>query len=154
MEDHTMRRPFALAAAVAIALVGSAVAGPFEDGIAAAYRGDYGTAARIWKPLAADGLAEAQNNLGALYARGLGVKKDDNEATKWYRAAAEQGLADAESNLGFQYERGAGGVAQDYGEALMWYKRAAAQGNASAEFSLGLLFATGTGVPKDQVTAF
>ena len=139
--------------AVGIVLTSPALAGPFEDGVAAAYRGDYGTAARLWRPLAESGVAIAQNNLGALYARGWGVKKDDLEANKWYRAAAEQGLADAESNIGYQYERGAG-VGQDYGEAVMWYKRAAEQGHAGAEFSLGLMFAGGTGVPQDSVTAF
>ena len=56
--------------AVGIALTSVALAGPFEDGIAAAYRGDYGTAARLWRPLAESGVAIAQNNLGALYARG------------------------------------------------------------------------------------
>src|SRR5437762_9610739 len=106
-----MLRWFA-AVAAAMVVAGVALAGPFEDGVAAAYRGDYGTAARLWRPLAEAGVAIAQNNLGALYARGLGVKKDDAEATKWYLAAAQQGLADAESNMGYQYERGFG-VPQD-----------------------------------------
>src|SRR5215212_1516592 len=106
-----MPRPSAvatLALLAALVLAAPALAGSYEDGVAAAYRGDYGIAARIWKPLAADGLAEAQNNLGALYARGYGVKRDDEEAVRLYRLAAEQGLAEAQSNLGYQYEMGLG----------------------------------------------
>jgi hypothetical protein len=54
---------------------------------------DY-SAALKWYRLAADqGLAEAQNNLGALYARGQGVSRDDQEALKWYRISAGQGFA-------------------------------------------------------------
>ena len=35
--------------------IGTAAAGPFEDGIAAAQRGDYATGLRLWKPLAVQG---------------------------------------------------------------------------------------------------
>ena len=48
-----------------------------------------------WYRLAAEqGLAEAQNKLGALYGDGKGVPQDYTEAAKWYRLAAEQGLAE------------------------------------------------------------
>lgn len=36
-------------------LAGAALAGPFKDGQAAASRGDYATALRLWRPLAAKG---------------------------------------------------------------------------------------------------
>ena len=45
------------------------------------------------KSLAEKGDARAQNNLGAMYARGEGVEK---EAVKWYRNAGEQGHADGQ----------------------------------------------------------
>ncbi len=44
--------------------------------------------------------AQAQYNLGVLYAEGRGVPQDDAEAARWFRLAAEQGLADAQANLG------------------------------------------------------
>src|SRR5262245_46577526 len=85
-----------VAFALAALLLGeaTALAGPYEDSLAAAKRGDYGTAAQIWKQLADNGMAEAQNNLASLYALGVGVKRDDVEAVRLYRAAAEQGLAE------------------------------------------------------------
>jgi TPR repeat protein len=33
----------------------------------------------------------AETNLGDMYARGLGVRQDLEEAKRWYRKAAEQG---------------------------------------------------------------
>jgi TPR repeat protein len=45
-----------------------------------------------WYRLAADQRdAEAQNNLGMMYADGRGVPQDYREAVKWYRLAADQG---------------------------------------------------------------
>ncbi len=147
-----LRRLF-FVAAVSAALTVPALAGPYEDGVAAAYRGDYGTAARLWKPLAEEGNANAQNNLGALYARGLGVKKNDVEAVRLYKLAAEQGNADGEANLAFQYEKGLG-VDKDLTLAVSWYRKAAEQLQPTALFSMGLYYAYGVGVEKDKVEAF
>ncbi len=83
-------------------------AGVFEDGFAAIERGDYAAAYRLWKPLAEQGDADAQYNLGFMYGNGKGVPQDYREAVKWYRKAAEQGLAKAQSNLGFMYGNGKG----------------------------------------------
>ena len=57
---------------------------------------------------AEQGHAQAQFNLGAMYATGEGVLQDDAEAVKWYRMAAEQGHAMAQSNLGVMYDKGQG----------------------------------------------
>jgi hypothetical protein len=51
-------------------------------------------------------LAIAQNNLGALYAKGLGVRLDDVEAVMWYRKAVDQGYAVAQNNLAVRYDKG------------------------------------------------
>ena len=80
-----------LLALAIMALAVPAIAGPFEDGFAAADSGDYATAMRMWRPLADQGVADAQFNLGFMYANGEGVPQDDAEAVKWYRKAAEQG---------------------------------------------------------------
>ncbi len=61
--------------------------------MAAYQRGDYATAIRKFRPLAEQGNAEAQFNLGGMYRQGRGVPQDDAEAMKWYRKAAEQGDA-------------------------------------------------------------
>jgi TPR repeat protein len=57
----------------ALALVGFAVARQLDDALAAYQRGDYTTALAIWRPLADQGDAVAQNNIGAMYAHGQGV---------------------------------------------------------------------------------
>jgi len=52
---------------------------------------DYKQAAEWFSKAAEQGHADAQYNLGELYNRGRGVKKNKNIALKWYKAAAEQG---------------------------------------------------------------
>ena len=74
------------------------------------------------------GVAEAQLDLGFMYANGRGVPQDYEKAERWYRLAAEQGHTTAQNGLGFMYENGAG-VPQDYVEAHKWYNLAAARGN-------------------------
>ena len=46
------------------------------------------------------GDSTAQYFLGAMYAKGEGVPKDNAEAVKWFRKAAEQGHTDAQYILG------------------------------------------------------
>jgi TPR repeat protein len=94
----------------------------------------------------------AQNNLGAMYADGEGVRQDFTEAVKWWRLAADQGHAGAQYNLGLMYEKGQG-VRQDYAEALKWYRLAADQGDAGAQSNLGLMYDQGKGVQQDYVEA-
>ena len=77
------------------ALMGSAVAGPLEDGTAAIRHGDYTTALRLAEPLAERGDAEAQYNLGFMYAVGQGVRQDFVRAYMWLDLAAAQGYPDA-----------------------------------------------------------
>ena len=67
----------------------------FQKGLEAAQRGDFATALSEWKPLAEQGDASAQYNLGDMYRIGYGVPQDDKTAVKWYTLAAEQGNANA-----------------------------------------------------------
>ena len=95
-------------------------AGGIERGGAAYNQGDYGTALREWRPLAEQGDAGAQLNLGFMYDNGYGVSQDYEEAVKWYLRAAEQGSDRAQYNLGLMYDVGYG-VPQDFVRAHMWY---------------------------------
>ena len=115
---------------VAFASPAPLAAGPFEDGEAAYQRQDYATALRFWRPLADQGDATAQSNLGAMYELGRGVTQDYAEAVKWYRKAADQGLASAQYNLGVMYDNGQG-VAQDFVQAHKWFNLAASRFPAS-----------------------
>ena len=74
----------------------AAIAGDLEDGFAAVQKGDFATALRLWKPLAEQGNASAQTNLGVMYDNGQGVAQDYKTAVKWYTLAAEQGDAKAQ----------------------------------------------------------
>ena len=98
------------------------------------------------------GDAEAQKNLGAIYAKDQGVKQDYAQAAKWYRQAADQGHAGARTALGELYEAGQG-VLRDEAEAAKWFRRAAEQGYAPAQYSLAVLYVIGKGVPQDDTEA-
>ena len=101
---------------------------------------------------AEQGEAEAQYDLGVMYANGLGVPEDDAEAVRWLRLAAGQGFAAAQFTLGLWYDHGLG-VPQDDIEAVRWYRLAADQGDASAQSHLAIMYQNGKGVPQDYVQA-
>ena len=66
-----------------------------------AYRnGDFTTALAEWRPLAEQGNATAQSNLGVMYRDGRGVPQNDVQARFWLRKAADQGHAYARQLLG------------------------------------------------------
>ena len=83
-------------------------ASPFDDALSAYSRGDYETAMRLFRPLAEQGNADAQANLGFMYQNGQGVPQDDKRAIAWYRKAADQGNDYGQTTLGFMYESGRG----------------------------------------------
>jgi TPR repeat protein len=94
---------------------------------------DVAAAVRELKPLAEQGNAEAQFNLGSLYYQGWGVPQDYSDAIQWLRKAAEQGHVFAQVTLGSIYAEGAQGkIQKDYPQALMWFIFAAAQGDMDA----------------------
>ena len=103
----------------------------FNDGWVASEEGDYKTAFNEWKPLADQGDADAQHNLGWMYGNGRGVLKDYKQAVKWYQKAADQGGADAQHNLGVMYAYGKG-VLKDLSKAKYWINKAYENPDASA----------------------
>ena len=130
----------------------SSYSADFNKGLTAFQSGDFATALKEWKPLAEEGNAVAQNNLGLMYDNGWGVPQDYKEAVYWYRLAVEQGYAIAQYNLGLIYEKGKG-VPQDDKEAARLYRLAAEQGYADAQGNLGVMYVFGKGVTKDFVYA-
>lgn len=123
-----------------------------NKGLKAYNAGDYATALKEWKPLAEEGNARAQHNLGVMYQLGRGFLEDATEAVKWYRLSAEQGYAEAQYNLGNMYRKG-NGVLKDYTEVLKWWRLSAEQGNTYAQHNLGVMYQQGKGVLQDNVTA-
>ncbi len=86
-------------------------------------RANYQTALKVWLEGAMSGSAEAQNNVGEIYAKGLGTAPDYGMAFQWFRKAADQGYGRAKINLGYLYEQGLG-VERDQAAALNLYREA------------------------------
>ena len=74
------------------------------------------------------GVAEAQFNLGWMYAQGQGVRQDYHKAFEWYTKAANQGNAAAQYNLGVMYGAGQG-VQQSSLKAKEWFGLSCDNGN-------------------------
>jgi len=81
--------------AVVVVLVAAPACTDYEAGKEAFDQGDYATALKEWRALAAQGHAEAQYNLGVMYYRGYGVTKDNVQAYMWLNLAAMRGLETA-----------------------------------------------------------
>jgi uncharacterized protein len=82
----------AIAAVILVSSFASSVAaGPLEDAAAAVKRRDYATALRLIRPLAEQGDATAQYNLGVFYDNGLDVPQDQVSAYMWFSLSAAQG---------------------------------------------------------------
>jgi TPR repeat protein len=140
---------FVIAALFTI-IFNTALAGDFEDGLAAYQQKDYTTALAKFRSAAQQGILGAADLVGTMYYEGLGVIQDYKVAYSWYDLAAKQGFALSQFSVAFMYYNGQG-VAQNYKEALRWFHRAARQGNVRAQQSLGAMYFNGEGVSQDYV---
>jgi len=125
---------------------------PVDPGSAAFMHGDYALAFQEWSKKAEAGDAEAMNNIGVLYNKGLGVDADAKTAAGWYRRAAELGFVNAQFNLANLLYTG-NGVARDLKQSAAWYHEAAVRGHLGAQYFLGLMYADGEGVAADKIEA-
>lgn len=112
----------------------------FEQGMNALLDGNYAEAYCIWKPLAQRGHAEAQYNIGWLYANGNGLNVDPRLAVQWWQKAATQGHVDAQFAVGMAYITGEG-LKKDLKVAMHWFIAAALQEQEDAREILQLLSA-------------
>lgn len=115
----------------------------FQKGWDAYESGNYAAAFAEWKPLAEQGVVNAQYNLGLMYENGEGVTADRNASIKWYTLAAKQGSAKAQYKLGKWVSRNAdiNIYKKDYEahkEIVMWYSLAADQGFITAQIELAM----------------
>jgi hypothetical protein len=92
----------------------------FQEGLDAIHGTRYNKALEKLRPLAAQGHAAAQYNLGVMHEWGDGVPQNNLLAIKWYRRAAENFHKDAQNNLGAMYSKGEG-IEQNFIEALKWF---------------------------------
>ncbi|HUZ31857.1 MAG TPA: hypothetical protein VMV19_07100 [Xanthobacteraceae bacterium] len=112
-----------------------------------------GEAARWFDVAAKKGLAPAQFRLGALYEKGVGVRKDLGTARDLYRSAAEKGHGKAMHNLAVLYAEGVNGKA-DYRIAAQWFRKAADRGVTDSQYNLAVLYARGVGVEQNFADAY
>ncbi len=146
-----MRRVIVLVWMLLVAAVAPAVA-DLGQGLAAYERGDYRAAMAAWRPLAEAGDADAQFYIGGLHQHGLGVPKDDLEASRWYRRAAEQDHREAAKRLALLNFAG-GYMWTSKLQAVQWFRRAAELGDAESQGFLGLVYREGWAVAPDPVAA-
>jgi hypothetical protein len=142
----------ALVAALLFGYAPRLLAGAFEDGIAAYDQGDYATAMKTFRTLAANGNASATYNVGVMYFNGQGVEKDIDQAIVWLEKAADEGSVDSQVRLGVIYVVGRD-VPNDYSRALTLFKEAAYQGDPLGQFYLGRMYELGLGTEKDPDSA-
>lgn len=132
--------------------VSSPALADYEEGVNAAFAGDFETALREFTLAAENGLDLAQYNLAILYFTGQGVDQDLSKAFYWTEAAAQQGHVNAQFNLGSLYMSGQG-IQQNADEGVVWFARAAKAGHADAAFALASLYEAGDSVARDGVSA-
>jgi uncharacterized protein len=129
-----------------------AAAPAFADvkaGVDAWSRGEYATAIKEWRPLAINGDADAQFNMGQAYKLGRGVPVDFKLAEGWYRRAADQGHLQAEDNLGLiLFQNG------DRQKAMPYIERSASRGEPRAQYVLATALFNGDLAKKDWVRAY
>ena len=86
-------------------------------------------------PAARSGNADAEELIGIMYAKGLGVQKDDFRAFDWYLRSSMKGHPGAQSGVGWYYETGRGMPAPDLIRAYTWYVLSAIGGDPDAAIS-------------------
>ncbi len=98
--------------------------------------------ARFWYEKAVEqGDEMAANNLAVMYADGLGVEKNIENAIYYYAISAEKGFANAQFALGQIYEFNE--KFRDSSKAAYWYEKSANQGHSISCNNLGVLYGEG-----------
>lgn len=98
------------------------------------------------------GEAFAQNYIGYMYYKGLGVAQNYEEALNWYRESADQNDSYGLRHLAYMYASGFG-TEKNIIIAIRLYRVAANQGDAISQRILGDAYLKGYGVNKDYKEA-
>ena len=121
-----MNKPVPLALALVFVLgAASGAFADFQTALDAYNTGDYETAYAVWLPLAENGSAAAQFNIGLLYDKGAGREQDLRQAVDWYARSADNGFGRAQFRLGELHEAGEGVAERDLVQARKWFAIAA-----------------------------
>jgi TPR repeat protein len=115
-------------------------------------RGDYKSAAELFRAEAEKGDPDAQYMLGAIYNDGNIGPRDYEAAARWYEKAVAQGQTEAENSLGYLYDFGLG-VTRDQVKAAALYEQAATAGNTLARNNIAYEWAL-SGRRLDEALAY
>jgi TPR repeat protein len=140
----TVKRKHLVAATLLIWAAAPLCAQTIKEGIEAWQRGNYAAAVGIWTPLAEQGDADAEFNLGQAFRLGRGVQTNLATAKSWFEKAADQGHVDAQTTLGLLLFENS-----DQAEGLKWLKKAAAQGDPRALLVYGTALVNGDSITQD-----
>jgi len=101
-----------------------------------------------YRKAAAQGIPQAEFELGWAFENGLGVPRDPITAARWYSRAIAAGDINAINNLGYLYANGIG-VPRDEERALQLYRQAADLGVSAAMANLGWMLENGIGTTQN-----
>ncbi|HET9024880.1 MAG TPA: tetratricopeptide repeat protein, partial [Burkholderiaceae bacterium] len=158
---NRLRAAFALAAAIALLVFGSAHAAASAPRHTESFvrpvslTNPTSETSDLFERLgdaAEDGDVDAMNLLGVLFVTNARAPSDYSMALYWFQRAVDAGSVDGMDNLATMYLRGLG-VAPDYVNAFRWFQRAAEGGNASAMFSVAAMAEHGLGAARDLALA-
>jgi hypothetical protein len=115
-----------------ILFANNAASDDLEDAVTAMRTGDFAKAYCVMLPLANDGDADAQYNIGWMYLNGYGLRVNDSQALQWWNKASGQGNTDASFSIGMLYSLGEGEVPKNSTKAIDYYLLAAKEGHEDA----------------------
>lgn len=95
----------------------------------------------------------AQNDIGYLYEKGIGVEQDYEKAKVWYQRAALKNFAIAQYNLALLYKNNHLKVGTDFAKAFSWFQAASENGDEKSHYQLGLAYKNGQGTTVDLTKA-
>jgi TPR repeat protein len=98
-------------------------------------RGELRPALKLFLQAAKNGDRAAQLNVGYFYDRGIGVRRNREEALYWYKRAYRRGDASAAANIGT--------IWRDAGEsrrALSWFKKAVRLGDDGGNLEIARIY--------------
>ncbi|RLA74275.1 MAG: hypothetical protein DRG78_21465 [Epsilonproteobacteria bacterium] len=110
-------------------------------------------AVQLYKKAANQGNLYAQLRLGNLYKKGVGIRRDDQQAAHWFLQAAKQGDSVAQYNIAYFYYNGIG-IAKNKKEAEKWFEKAAEHDSDNATYADGKIYYEGDGIEEDYKKAF
>ncbi len=126
---------------------------PFGKGVTAYRAKDYKTAHDIWLPLAEAGDTNAQNALGHLYRKGLGVDADLDISRQWYGKSAAKGDRGGLFSLG-DIARTTATTKEEMDKAIILIRESANLNYGGAQFALAEIIHQGKDIKADDGEAY